>query len=687
VILPVSERAFKPLRFRQVHLDFHTSEAIGGVGAAFDAEQFVSTLSAAHVDSVTLFARCHHGWCYYPTAIGAAHPGLVRPDLLGEMIAACRTADIETPIYISVQWDERMARLHPEWRAMSATNADVPPAERHLSDQMRATWHTLCLTHRAYRDFLLAHALEVAERYQPPGLFFDIMFENDCVCPACLDRMVEQGLDPSSPADRRRNDRAVIDAFRAEMSAALWSRWPGMRIFYNASHIGKGETERYKPYSHLELESLPTGGWGYDHFPSSARYATTLGVDFLGMTGKFHTSWGEFGGFKTFDALDYECAHMVALGAKCSVGDQLHPSGAINADTYRLIGHAYGRIAALEPYLRDARHMVEIAIVSAEQFAGGDAERNHGSDDGAARMLLELHHPFDIIDTTDDLARYKCLILPDAVPVDAALAARLEAFRQQGGCLVLSGRSGLDPRTGDFSLDLGVSRGTGPLSWDPSYAQVTEEWRGAGLPTTPFVVYGAAEAVVAGAAHTLAVVRAPYFNRSFQHFSSHQHAPEDPSRPPVGAAVTLHKGVGYIAFPIFRLYKEIGQPLYKAMLRGLLDRLLGAPLIEVDLPSSGRVWLTRQQTERRHVLHLLYAAPQLRGDAVPGGGGSMRAIEVIEDIPVLGPIRVVLRLPASPRRAYLAVSGEPVAIEALADGRYGLKVPGLRIHEAVILED
>ena len=30
--------------------------------------------------------------------------------------------------------------------------------------------------------------------------------------------------------------------------------------------------------THLELESLPTGGWGYDHFPLSARYAQTLGM-------------------------------------------------------------------------------------------------------------------------------------------------------------------------------------------------------------------------------------------------------------------------------------------------------------------------------------------------------------------------------------------------------------------------
>lgn len=96
-------------RFRQIHLDFHTSEHIGEVGADFDPQQFVRVLQNGAVDSVTLFARCHHGWAYYPTKVGQPHPNLTRPDLLGEMVDACRAADIETPIYLTVQWDELIA--------------------------------------------------------------------------------------------------------------------------------------------------------------------------------------------------------------------------------------------------------------------------------------------------------------------------------------------------------------------------------------------------------------------------------------------------------------------------------------------------------------------------------------------------------------------------------------------------
>ncbi len=112
----------KPLRYRQIHLDFHTSEHIPGIGAAFDANDFVATLKRSHVDSITIFAKCHHGWSYYPTKVGKPHPHLSRPDLLGDMVSALGAADIECPIYISVQWDELSAREHPEWRVVSATN-------------------------------------------------------------------------------------------------------------------------------------------------------------------------------------------------------------------------------------------------------------------------------------------------------------------------------------------------------------------------------------------------------------------------------------------------------------------------------------------------------------------------------------------------------------------------------------
>lgn len=56
---------------------FHTSEKIVKIGTDFDADLFAQTLEDANVDSITCFAKCHHGMLYYDTKFAEArHPGL-----------------------------------------------------------------------------------------------------------------------------------------------------------------------------------------------------------------------------------------------------------------------------------------------------------------------------------------------------------------------------------------------------------------------------------------------------------------------------------------------------------------------------------------------------------------------------------------------------------------------------------
>src|SRR5579864_6379971 len=105
------------LRFRQVHLDFHTSPLIPDVGADFDAGEFVQVLKGASVNSINVFAKCHHGMSYYPTKVGVMHPSL-KFDLLGRMIEACHEADILAPVYYTMMWDQYAATQHADWRLL-----------------------------------------------------------------------------------------------------------------------------------------------------------------------------------------------------------------------------------------------------------------------------------------------------------------------------------------------------------------------------------------------------------------------------------------------------------------------------------------------------------------------------------------------------------------------------------------
>lgn len=148
--------------FRQVHLDFHTSEQIPGIGSRFDGERFAETLKRASVNSITCFSRCHHGWIYHDTRFSEVrHPHLTC-NLLAEQIKACHAAGIRVPIYITVGWDELQSRQHPEWlqRTVDGKPYGAAPLE--------PGWHKLCLN-SPYVDFVQAQTEEVLETLHAPS--------------------------------------------------------------------------------------------------------------------------------------------------------------------------------------------------------------------------------------------------------------------------------------------------------------------------------------------------------------------------------------------------------------------------------------------------------------------------------------------------------------------------------------
>jgi hypothetical protein len=129
-----------------------------------------------------------------------------------------------------------------------------------------------------------------------------------------MESMRNKGLNPLDEEDRRRHAREVMNRFKSEMSSLVWSIKPGILVFFNSGHVSfKDKIPSKDTYSHYEIESLPSGGWGYMHFPVTCRYTRNLGKDYLAHTGKFHTSWGDFHSFKNVEALEYEVSECLLL--------------------------------------------------------------------------------------------------------------------------------------------------------------------------------------------------------------------------------------------------------------------------------------------------------------------------------------------------------------------------------------
>lgn len=680
----------KDLPFRQVHLDFHTSEHIPDVGADFDPDRYVATLRDAHVNSITMFARGHHGWCYYPTKVGKPHPNLKRPDLLGDMITACRKADIGVVAYNTVQWDELSAREHPEWRVVHARNQAVwpIPTDQSAMNQLTPTWHTLCLSNDAVIDQAIALNDEIIDRYHPDGLFMDILISWECVCRNCIAGMRKKGMDPENPEDRLEHHRSLVLNYYKRVTEAAHKKDPDVRIFHNSGHIYKGDRERYAHFTHLELESLPTGGWGYDHFPTSARYVNTLGMQYLGMSGKFHTMWGEFGGYKRPAALEYECASMVANGARCSIGDQLHPSGAMDPDTYASIAPAFARVEALEPYLIGAQPVSDIAILSAEacnrEQPGASMDKSNAPDDGVSRMLLELHQMFDLIDADADFSRYRLIVCPDSITMEGDLLRKVQSYIKGGGRLILSGASGMKHNRNSFALELPLTFNGGQSELFPDFIE-SAKGLDADLVASPFVVYERAYRVKNAGGEILAGTRVPYFNRTWEHFCSHQHTPYRTEGNPMYDAAIRAENVIYFSHPIFTAYFKSGQPLLKYLFRGALNLLLPEKRVEVRMPSAGRMTLMEQKAEKRLLLHLLFAQTQLRGSGLQYPDGRTLQVEIIEDTVPISNVACKVRVAERPKRVYSAYSGADLQFQ-YESGTVTVTVPEVNIHEVVVIE-
>src|ERR1700691_3609946 len=99
-----------------------------------------------------------------------------------------------------------------------------------------------------------------------------------------------------------------------------------------------------------------------------SRYTRRLGLDYLGMTGRFHRSWGDFGTIRNQAALDYECFRMLAYAGKCSIGDQLHPRGRLVKAVYERIGSTYASVKLKEPWCIGAKAVSEIGSLSNANF-------------------------------------------------------------------------------------------------------------------------------------------------------------------------------------------------------------------------------------------------------------------------------------------------------------------------------
>ncbi|GGC86201.1 alpha-amylase family protein [Enterococcus wangshanyuanii] len=592
------------LASRQIHLDFHTPALPFELGKNFDKKIFQQTLLKAEVNSITLTGRCHHGHIYYQTKLPAKHPQM-KKDFLMEQVDACHEIGINAPIYLSVGWDAYAADHHPEWLERKADGSMYGFEDY---GQLKPGWKTLCFN-TPYLEYLKEQIQDTMQHFgeKLDGLFFDIVWQDDCCCNDCIKKMLDQGYDPESESDRLAFAKETEQYLKTEIHHTIRNLDPDCPIFFNEGNILPSIRPNLEQYSHLEIESLPSGEWGYQHFPTIVRYAKNLGKEYLGMTGKFHKVWADFGSYKNQAALEYETFLALAHGAKCSIGDQMYPDGTLQEATYTLIGAVYDQVKELESYSLNSQAITEIAILH-PGIVAASKEKVDLSLAGAVNMLNEAHYQFDIVDQWMDWTPYKLLILPDKLVLTQDLAEMIEGYVEQGGKILASYHSGLI-KGERFTQSLGLIF-TGEHGTTPMYGYFDSDLFSK-LPQGELVMHGQGTIVQAVAANVKGEEAAPLVERKYHHYYSHFQAPvgEKTGNP----VVTMNDQTMYYTFPLFEMYKVQGVKAYKELILAGIDHLLkGEKVISSELPTSADVILNHQASEKRLILNLLHYIPERR---------------------------------------------------------------------------
>lgn len=271
--------------------------------------------------------------------------------------------------------------------------------------------------------------------------------------------------------------------------------------------------------------------------------------------------------------------------------------------------------------------------------------------------------------------------MSSCIPAEPKLTAQIKEFMSKGGKLIFSGKALTDPETGKFMIENLPFEDLGESPYDPSYVMPDEQFRPDFL-YDPFVTEFVSRRIRVKTGLSLGKTHDPYFNRTPQHFSGHSHTPNrlEPSGFDSGVC---SENVLYFANQVFAAYRAYGRVLLKQYIVKALNAFMGKDMIvRTNLPSQGRVTVLDQKEEQRCICHLLYANTILRGGKFIGSAGTeagKSALEIIEELHEIGPVKVSLKLPYQIKSARIVPAGIPLDFEVV-DGRVEFTVEKFRCH-------
>jgi hypothetical protein len=645
-----------PLRrsdsFLGIHFDHHMSPGCDRVGEHVTPKMVHRIIDAVGPDYIQIDCKGHRGLSSYPTKVGHPAPGFVRDPL-----RIWRTATAERGValfmHYSGVWDDEAIRRHPSWAAI---DADGKRNERATS------------VFGPYADKLLIPQLkELADEYGVDGVWID----GDCWATRLdyskralaafreetgLRTMPRSKAHPDWPAFRafcreafRRYVRHVVDSIHEHAPGfQIASNW----AFSSIMPEPVSANVDYLSGDYSLIDSVNVARW-------EARVLAPQGMPWDLMAWSFGGRRGE-GGYSTKSAvqLRQEAAQVLALGGGFQAYFKQKADASIFDWQMKLMGAVASFCRERQSVCHHARQVPQVGVFFNTACHARHCDRPFQPDTpvsiglrGVLQALLDGHSSAEVLmehHLAERVDAYPLIVLPDCDYATPAAKRLLRAYVRDGGNLLLVGPDAAKL----FRRELDI-RFVGPAEKTTRYVE-HDGWLAG--------VFSPGRRVKLGK-------NAKAFGRVF--------AQNDLNGPDEPAAVVAKLGKGRIAattLELGRRYLNARTSVVRDFLASLVRELFPEPMVEVTGSHCVDVVVNRINGK---------LAVNLLNTAGPHGDGH---VYVYDEVPPVGPLDVLVRLPKKPRRVTLEPGGRRVKT-TWSKGELQLTVRRLELHDVVLIEE
>lgn len=643
-----SQRLPLETRQRRLSFEFQLQDKEAFALSRLDPEAIAEEWARAKVNFVYVQAKDNQGNCYYHTKIGNRHAGLQGRDWLAEIIEAAQKRDILIGIYFNFSRDNRMWHLKPKWRQLWQDGSFRGEVEQRNPD-----WDNMC-HNSPYREYILSLLEEITSNYDIHAYWMDrldwggVLPEKfSCVCDYCQAKFASEygaplpsGVDWNDPTWRRfvvwrshclsryaQEIRQTVKAIKPQVALSLNYYAPldqfGLWFHGQDPEDMADAVDNLSPEVHYEREGFIALS-AFSKFCQAASGGKPFDLDIFRHSGEVDYIT------KPSIQLQAEVLTAVANGGTTVIDDQVYGEGLLEPRAYDVIGETFEEVERAEDWMTDAQPVRYAALLYSKRsrtFYGRNEPQPYMlAYLGAYKALLESHIPFSTVTdrslTTEELLKYKVLVLPDAACLTDQQVVAIRDYVLQGGHLVATHKTSLLTEFGDVRSDFALADVfgasyldtiSGPLHSVPlSYLKVKRETpvtRGIAIDLP--LVHRDSQLKVRAAADDQDVPAAVivYAREEANRVSHYWDPPMDrDSRYP--AVVTSETSGGRVVYFPGRpdaIYAQWGHPEYKRMLINAVEWATEydrSPLI-VEAPISVEATLQEQPDRARTLIHLV----------------------------------------------------------------------------------